>query len=261
MNTLKLITLAVMAAISVMACGQEITMGRYSEDSELLNEERERDRPVWAKTGTLAVGAGEAKPVSMQATFDDIGAHTLQFIIQPGTKGLDTAKPQAIITWSVSGNQIVRKIDVANGTSISGIGEAVQVRITDVSSGADPTNEYQVTVVVGSGTRATTATPPTLSPEESQRTINAGASAVFVIPENCGAKQFMVLCSSFMQPPPQATETVFAVQRNSATDVSTTQVNPSSKEWIPLNPNVVDIQVFNNTAVPIFCFVVYGIDG
>ena len=105
----------------------------------------------------------QASPTgSMQVCFSKADVYTIQFEVSsvfqvPGQSGQITF---ADITWSVNGTNVKRSVSVCSGTSISGVGEAVLVRVYDgsppgseVGIGAPDPASYTVTVNIAKGLR------------------------------------------------------------------------------------------------------------
>ncbi len=116
---------------------------------------------------TPTVG-GTTKEVRFQAKFAKVGMHTLQFsVLDPNLTNLvnnEIVRAQALITWSLGGQNILRRVDCVNGLSISGEAQTVDVKITDRSAVTDVPNRlllpYTVQVVAAEGTRPAEEQPP-----------------------------------------------------------------------------------------------------
>jgi hypothetical protein len=116
---------------------------------------------------TPTVG-GTTKEVRFQTKFATPGMHTLQFtVIDPNLVNLvnnEIVRAEALITWSLGGQNILRRVDCVNGLSISGEAQSVDVKITDRSVLTNVPGRillpYTVQVVAAAGTRPAEEQPP-----------------------------------------------------------------------------------------------------
>jgi hypothetical protein len=129
------------------------------------------NKDSWSLSKKLTTGT-KNNPLTLQARFPRHTVYTVQFNVSlPGAPvgGVDIyARAQATITWTVEGNDVTRRIDIGNGTSISGTADAVRVVVDDAtdpalmaSFGQSPT-QYGVTALVTPGLRADRLEPPIL---------------------------------------------------------------------------------------------------
>jgi hypothetical protein len=224
------------------------------------------------------------KQVSMQADFPEPGQYTIQFSIEqkvnPTALGIlprQTSQAQASIVWSVEGGTIQRRVEVANGMSISGVGEAVKIVMTDTTragpsfpAGFDP--DYLVACQVSRGVRANIQQPPTLLPDDTTGAGNIwddgfcelpplGVSHLAIIPQNAGVVSVSVqVCSPGGALIPEGS--VFVRQRTSATIGRTfKEYDPRDATWVPLAPGANAIIVVNTNAFNVDVSMLYGIDG
>jgi hypothetical protein len=113
------------------------------------------DMTGWAQSGEIQPGSDQA--VTMQALFPVAGNYTVQFNITDSNKwmGIDSFNARADITWTINGNSVTRTVDCANGISVSGIAQAVAVRVYDnsVLVTDQEWHPYQVTIVAAPGVR------------------------------------------------------------------------------------------------------------
>jgi hypothetical protein len=128
----------------------------------------------WALHKEMTMGdnqlAGNVVNANFPATEDGAAAeYTVQVGISQTPNAIAANGPpnlRAIISWNTNGQQIERMVSVGGGTSISGSAEGVSVSLQDFSG--QPANdnfaEYDVTVTVVPGVRASTSAPPTLIP-------------------------------------------------------------------------------------------------
>lgn len=111
---------------------------------------------------------GTTKEVRFQTKFATPGMHTLQFsVLDPNLTNLvnnEIIRAQALITWSLGGQNLLRRVDCVNGLSISGEAQSVDVKITDASVLANVPGRvllpYTVQVVASQGTRPAEEQPP-----------------------------------------------------------------------------------------------------
>ncbi len=117
---------------------------------------------------------GKAMPVTVQFDLDVVGV-----------------VPQAIVSWKVGGNTIVRTMDVTPGSSISGFADQVNVSVTDITAGGygEAPATYNVTITISPGTRPATSLPPIYTALTANN-LNSGSSQVVSVP--LGTKGLMV---------------------------------------------------------------------
>lgn len=114
----------------------------------------------WQVNGKLYRGNAE-RTVRCQADFPESGTYTVQFGFQaPTAVGALGTQALADITWFTEGNAITRRVDVANGVSVTGVGQGVTVTIYDNSNSGG--EEYSVSCSVAKGARPSQDRPPTL---------------------------------------------------------------------------------------------------
>jgi hypothetical protein len=117
-----------------------------------LNSPKQSLSGGWSKSGELQLG-NPLQELSLQCNFPQAGFYTVQFGVQvdPAILVPDIV---AEVTWSVEGNDVRRKISVANGATISGTGQACRVVIRDETAGIVPPGaNYSVFALVSPGTR------------------------------------------------------------------------------------------------------------
>src|SRR5271165_1265351 len=111
---------------------------------------------------------GQGSTSGLQAGPFYPGEYTVQFHVEPPNDG-DGYLCLATITWKIKGMPLKRVITVGPGIAITGVAEAVDVKLQDMSflaggiGGARPTGQtYTVTITVSKGSRPTTMLPPVL---------------------------------------------------------------------------------------------------
>lgn len=164
------------------------------------------DKQGWSASGTLITGDSLTR-VILQANFVDLPAnYTVQFGLQKADDA-QIVQPKAEVVWSVEGNSVRRLVNIVNGLSMTGTGQAVKVTLWDDlrvgQGGFVPDQEYIGSVQVSPGSRASLDHAPTLIPETytptgGDETVYAGAvtlfpggSVSFPIPDNAGAVSVM----------------------------------------------------------------------
>lgn len=235
----------------------------------------------WSQSGDLITG-NKGLNVKLDADFE-LGAHgpgtyTVQFGVQlPSGATLFGNQVQADISWSVAGNTIRRRVTVGNGTSVTGVGEAVSVAVTDVTDPAffPAGNRYTVSISVVRGNRANYAIPPFLVGAKSATPgannsspgtylVAPGTSIDVPIPTDVGIVSAMVVVEDPSIPPTDAdllAATVFA--ENTALGITGVAWHPKlMPTWVPLTPGLNLLTLANrNGAANIIYTVYFGVDG
>jgi hypothetical protein len=217
----------------------------------------------WSASGTM-ICLDANRTVSLQQVFKVAGIYTVQFNIFTIDPQPDPLIPvpilaEALIEWSVSGNPIKRRVSVANGVSISGLGEGVRVTVKDVSGSATLIGvRYGIAITVAKGVRASFLRPPTLD-RETISSVPAGGTALFAIPLDAGANSVEVLVGSSGAFPIIADQAIQVIQQAGATLFKV--YDPRQENFVPLAAGATDILLTNHTAADIFASVTFGIDG
>ncbi len=219
----------------------------------------------------LMVSGDRSKQVSLQANFDVKGTYVASFELKVlddiSGSGLSPIQAEATLEWAVSGNTVVRKVTVRNGTSIQGVGEGVRITIKDVTvgTGAAVGIRYAMTVVVAYGDRGSFETPPILVPLPVSSgtvlvTLLAGTAKTLDIPQDVGVKTILVTVADPNAVPVAITEQKARVtQLNSG--VAVCMYDPRAFTWAPLYPGSNQVELKNLTGVTLSFQVFYGIDG
>jgi hypothetical protein len=149
---------------------------------------------------------------------------------------------------------------VADGVSVSGTAEAVNVSVADNST-FNPTTivkPYDVTVVVGKGVRAPVQQPPTFAlPRDS---IAPAASSTFNVPQDAGAISVNIAIA------PGLGGTIGAYQvlaQHWAQGTPLKTYDPRQSDWVPLMPGTTQIRIVCDAALATNTLVqvTFGIDG
>jgi hypothetical protein len=184
----------------------------------------------------------------------------------------------AIIQFTIAGVKIQRIISIANGASISGPGEAIQVLLIDNTLAPGSFGyAYDVTVTVSPGVRAAITRPmlywnypptaiitPSAGPTVAQpfNLVNI-PPATFIslpIPVNAGINTLNLSSYDFTAP---ATPPVINVgQRDSGGTFVRLDYSPTGTVFLPVAPDATVIQIINPSATDtISVSVTWGIDG
>jgi len=130
----------------------------------------------WSQSGNLVcqgptVPANPGQPaagnvVKMQVCFPECCVYTIQFDISQQYQALGNAGQLvfADINWTINGTSVRRSVSVMSGTTISGMGEAVDVRVYDGSPpGSEvglPGQVYAVVINIAPGLRPAESQQP-----------------------------------------------------------------------------------------------------
>jgi hypothetical protein len=190
------------------------------------------------------------------------GTYTLQFSvinIKPSPNLQIPIPPtvDAIVTWKVEGQQQRRVVSVVSGASISGVCQAVDVKLID-SSANDPPYEYQVQVTLSKGLRANTQQPPQLS-RGGIETVPAAGLFQFPVPQDSG----VISCFVYVDTAGHAAGDI-EVRMLDAVGNITASVNPApnATQWIPLVAGTTEVDIVNHSAtVGATANLIWGIDG
>jgi len=191
------------------------------------------------------------------------GTYTIQFSIiniQPSPNLHIIIPPivQAIVTWKIEGQQQRRVISVVSGATITGVCEAVDVKILDINNQEDVGYEYQVQVTLSRGQRANTQQPPQLS--RGRFVLVEAESAVdFPVPEDSGVISVFIYLG---EGDTENSELQFQDAVNNT--VAVLSPVPNATQWIPIIPGTTIVRVVNtNSPAPsgFFANLIWGIDG
>lgn len=265
--TMRLVVL--LALNIVVGCGSapiECPDGQCDPGPEEPTMPPNTNQNSWSQSGKITPGS-ETDFVRLQARFPGSGAYILQFeIADSNNYGLgERAALEAVITWSVHGNNVRRVVDCKNGISIQGNAEAIDVKVYDNSRliGAAVRNPIEVSMQVVAGTRPAVEQPPTLS--QAPTFLPAGPSNDFIeIPRNAGIINFFIMVShpvlGVVIPP----NSIKAFQTNTGgTQLAFVEVAPDCcPEWVPLVNGATHILIeAGGTAPSTVWAIVWGIDG
>jgi hypothetical protein len=288
----------------------------YSDEASIYNRRVRHPQPVnpawgWSSAGRIIVpvvpfdpaGPVAKKPLveigPLQIRFPKPGYHTVQFNLQQRRPPITDSplnplivRAGAEIIWTVQGNAVRRVIDLTDGTSISGTGEACNVDIFDtslVNLVTDVEYEYDISVQVTPGARPQLAgsQPPLKNAEvgfyaAGGNEFEAGGSFTIInpaiapfldnrtsifIPQNCGINSYHLNIATSLGVTPTGDDLTIA-QNAGGPGVfqGIGNVNYDSlNQWNPLSPGAKIITIFNNYEVVdpshLTGFILFGVDG
>lgn len=263
------------------------------------------DQNAWSASGNLfypgwngdpTTGVRRNAAVSIQADFKTAGYYTLQFGVTPpnARNGFDISGnvvAQAEVLWSVKGNFVRRFFNVYNGTTISGAGEGILVRVRDASEPnvfVDDPTKYQVTVNLIPGARPNMANgmPPLFTPRTPLTNLlnpaaettppyplPSGATALVIpIPKNCGITSVMLLIArqtdeAGTQPVDITNSQILIEQQNASGNLGWLNYD-SCYQFVPLAPGTTQLSLSNSTdssnpddITLVWVTPIFGIDG
>jgi len=256
------------------------------------NPQSEPPRNSWSQSGRIFCQQ-QNPTVTCQACFPKPGIYTVQFeisdIIQAaGQSGQLTF---ADIVWSVNGTNVKRTVSVISGTTVTGVGDAVFVRVYD---GSPPGSEVGV---AGVAYTATINISPGLRPAQSQQPyydipnpdatltgfygkcafpVTAASSLQVFFPQTTGLPWFSGTAYSTGGSPRSigATSIHVAVGSEDGTAIpdqgAQVEINNigriydprQSPQWHPIPPGAYAVTLFNRSVGSTYVFsVTLGIDG
>lgn len=238
----------------------------------------------WSGTQPYVVNSLDANSVNngefnVQANFPVVTYYTVQFSLREGERTDDdgaafSPRGLAEIHWTVKGNHHQRILHVANGTTISGAGEAVWVRFLDdtqVTPGEDNIAlgiTAIVTIVTGTRANAAGSQPPMLVESIAidsvgadvtlPYTLPAGSNMLLIVPRDHGANA--MLLGAYRITAGAGSELLgddVVIAGTVGLDWGADMFN----KWIPIPPGNTEIGVTNNTADAVRISCLWGIEG
>ena len=223
-------------------------------------------RPIiWSKIGKVHSRIQVGGP-SLQPDLSEFGPgnYTVQFSVGNVTPGTANVNPVAEINWAIGGNQVTRKISVFNGASISGVCEALSVKVFDESPDAEgsPTQVYDVGVLIGPGVRSSTNLPPVYIFEDGRIDAPAAGTASMTIPTGIGITSIFI--TAHTSDGSALTGGDAEVQQLDMTGAILKAYDPRNYEFVPVSPMAKTIKLINHIGgggANIIFSLTYGIDG
>ncbi len=225
----------------------------------------------WSASGVLKTGNTD-RIVPLQCQFPEPGTYTASFARENGDLSLAPCPEcEALISWSVAGQTITRRVDVISGMSVQGTAEAVTITIRDKSTTGVFDVDYRVTVTVAPGTRAPNQLQPFLKAgilNTNPATVAPAAFFDFDVPQDAGVNSVLVLVASphpgAAAAPPIPEQAAQVIHFALGIVPTLLQYDPRSQGWVPLAPGTAAVRVLNDNALgqanQIFT-VFFGIDG
>ncbi len=229
-----------------------------------------RDYNGWSRKGLL-VTRNRTDSLSLQADLDFPETHCVQFFAEnvqlPGLPPRSVA--EAIIIWSVGGNNLQRRVSIGNGTSVYGTGQQVNVTLKDatrLSGGAATPLQYKVSVQVAKGVRPAMQQPPILIPSEDDGTwtqgrvnvAGAASSPDITIPKDAGV---ISVFATAVSPAGTAVPDGSVLLEQRTSEIQRESGISTSGLWLPLSPNAELLRITNTNAFEVQVGILYGIDG
>lgn len=225
-------------------------------------------RSGWSKSGSLYTTLPQ-RAISLQVEFPVADTYTISFGLIPPKNTNADYRPKAEITWSVDGNQVEREITISKGTSISGRGEAVNVKAYDDMLGISPAvvgAEYTLLITLTKGVRAS-GQYPIFQPKNVQYPFGTHLvnDSYIGIANGTGATWDIPLGAVSVWPgisaPAAATNQIrFVFLDANGTGIANPLIDIQGR-WVPIPSRAVRVQIFNSSGVAIDASLLFGIDG
>ncbi len=264
-----------------------------SDDDNRFHPQGGAFKDGWSKSGYLGTGGvvidapgnnRTNKSISTQAKFEATeggpGAQyfTMEFSAQRPPSGVFFA--YADVTWSTQGNDVKRRISIANGMVISGTAEYAKVEMFDgttaeflTAQGLTP-EPYYVNVLITPGSRPSTQQPPRLVVQESGNLLGtpgfyqviAGSSILIPIDQNFGIislNSIAMVLGAIMTPIVAGDISLFFRISTINATLGCVDLFAVQGTWIPVPPGTDELKIVNNRAAPddILVNVVFGVEG
>jgi hypothetical protein len=267
-------------------------MSRSAEKLMLRNNAKELaggGQKAWSQAGPLV--CQQLSPVvTLNVCFPEPGVYTVQFEIstllqEPGQSAQLTF---ADVLWSVNGTNVKRTVSVISGTTISGVGEAVYVRVYDASPPGSEVGvagaKYTVTINISPGLRPAQSQQPYYDiPNPSTILTGFFGKCAFPVSGGDTVQVFFPQAEIFYKSPPTTTGLPIPIGATSihvtvgSSDGSVIADNQAqvrldnigrlydprnSPQWQPLPPGAYAATLLNNSVGSEYIFsVTLGIDG
>lgn len=238
----------------------------------------------WGTSGQLQTG-NRTKTVTLQADFSkagDAGTYTVEFGLTPNAASNMPIFAEALITWSVEGNSVTRRVNIGDGVSVSGVGQAARIIMSDTTPDYLTPNGvlYGVSCQVSKGVRGGSKQGPLLLPQGpiggivppfapntgsiASFPVAPGPGAVIIVPQNAGVIAVKIIGID------SSTDTLgagslVATQRyvEGIVTINTAQYDVFDQpDWVPVVPGTSQILLNNFSGHPVISTsVVFMIDG
>lgn len=264
----------------LLVVGCETNYYNAEEWSKDHNETVENsDMQKFLTAVTSIVSKTQQSTQQLQTQLPEPGNYTVEFSItniQPVAPAVTVGNitPVATISWALGGVHYERKISVFNGASITGVAEAVTIRVFDETDLSDTSNQtsYDVSMSVAKGVRGSVIQPPTYqqylspiaggSPLFGSVIIPGGANYTIPVPQNIGINSVMITYATIILPTAGVLENL--VSQDSASGTTLKLYNPKDYGFVPINPQIIALTLFNNdtnVGVSYIFNITWGIDG
>lgn len=224
----------------------------------------------WSKHGLLHTGV-TTDSLSMQCNFPQADVYTVEFSLLGNDAEPNPIQAEALITWSVEGNNVTRRVSIGNGVSVTGVGASCSVVMIDKTIKQGPFNpvpngsEYRVSVQISAGSRASTSQPPTLVQGSIIKLGPGVSTGGLVVPVDAGVISVYVTVSGFDAfDTPIALKPAGTLVQQVKSGVFAKCYDPMAVTgWVPVSPGTASIDVVNIFAdMPQAWFsITFGIDG
>lgn len=247
------------AALNLSRCSYPI------EEETIMHPDLARHLPPpstgWAQSGKIRDKAALGDSVSMQAKLPEAGYYTCQFnLLNPSSTPV---APEALITWTVNGNYVTRRMSVINGAAVSGIAEHVKVVITDNTPSGDGSVQYIASVQVARGTRPSEEQPPILTRlGDFKKIVSAMSNATVTLPLDAGAISVRTTVWKNDVTGLVIARTDAAVVQYDSAGAALKSYSPIDENgWVSLAPNCQFVRFYNYTASDQVALLELGIEG
>jgi hypothetical protein len=282
-NVKKLYATLACVAVVISCVGQEekenIMVDPYRGEIQQNAVSGQPGMPSGGGVGGTLIQRDRLTKVAQQFALNPKCIYTVQLGIQPiaspGNAG-QVSVAEALVTWSVGGNSVRRRVTLGKGVSLSGTGESVGVELTDVTEDgiAFPpgyVGKYQVTALVSEMPRAGGSVPPTWVPNNDpvsgwnngRQVLAAGASTTsLTIPTNAGIVSVGVAVSATDNLAGHVIPdgSVVVEQLHALANV-VKRYDPRIAPFVAWSPFADQVIVRNFNAFQIYVAIAFGIDG
>lgn len=250
-----------------------------------------KGRSAYSMSTVLTVGNINEKLV-LQCELDEGTMYTIQFTVKTPDSIIDLSgsgssfQVLAILEWSVEGNTMRRIISVANGTSVTGAGKNVTIRVFDFSLlNVATTVQYLVSVNVAKTVRPSSQVQPLLAADTVRvlngitqpaappypglirlgndfiRAVSSGAEMILDVPQDAGINAFYPIAANSIDSH-TLTGFEFTIVARDIVEVPTITWDASSlNKWIPIPPALRTLNIRNDYSEVLQCGVIFGVDG